>query len=71
MEKKLSPKVARVKREDCVACGTCVKACPMGAASVFRGSWARIDEGICVGCGKCAGACPTGCVSVIKRGEAQ
>jgi len=42
----------------CVACGCCVKACPLNAITVHRGMRAVADEEKCVGCGRCAGACP-------------
>ena len=57
---------ARVAQEDCVACGCCVKVCPLGAIQVERGLFARVDPGTCVGCGKCARECPA---SVIEMEE--
>lgn len=58
---------AYVDRGDCVACGCCVKVCPMDAIEVYRGLYARVDEDKCVGCGKCAKECPA---SVIEIKEA-
>lgn len=52
----------------CVACGCCVKVCPLGAVRVWRGIAARVDEAACVGCGKCAKECPA---SVITIQEAE
>ena len=40
----------------CVACGTCIDECPVGAIS--EGDIYVIDPDTCVGCGTCAGACP-------------
>ncbi len=37
--------------DSCVACGTCIDECPVGAIS-------EGDTDTCVGCGTCAGACP-------------
>ena len=59
---------AFVGREDCVACGCCVKVCPMGAIQVFKGIFAQVDVVKCVGCGKCARECPA---SVIKIQEVE
>ena len=42
--------------DKCVACGTCINECPMGAIS--EGDIYVIDADACVGCGSCAGACP-------------
>ena len=59
---------ARVDRESCVACGCCVKVCPLGAIGVYRGLYAQVDEGKCVGCGRCVKECPA---SVIELEEAE
>lgn len=48
----------------CVACGCCVKVCPMGAVRVWRGIAARVDEDACVGCGKCAKECPASVITI-------
>lgn len=58
---------AYVNENDCVACGCCVKVCPLGAIRVFRGIAARVDEEKCVGCGRCVRECPA---SVIELREA-
>lgn len=59
---------AKVDKNACVACGCCVKACPLGAISVFKGVYAKVDTDKCIGCGKCKKACPA---SVIEIGEAR
>ena len=60
---------AFVTREDCVACGCCVKVCPLGAIAVVKGIAAQVDGERCVGCGKCARECP-GTVIEIREVEA-
>ena len=62
-------KYAMTDRRVCVACGVCMKACPKGAISVWRGCYALVDAGKCVGCGLCAKTCPAGCIAVKERGE--
>ncbi|ADU21962.1 4Fe-4S binding protein [Ruminococcus albus] len=59
---------AVVDKEQCVACGCCVKACPKTAISVPKGIFAVIDENLCVGCGKCVKECPA---SIIGLREVQ
>lgn len=59
---------AKVDKNSCVACGCCVKVCPRGAISVFKGVYAVVDTDKCIGCGKCKIACPA---SVIEIGECQ
>ena len=41
----------------CVACGSCLTACKLGAVSIPHGVCAMIDEDKCVGCGRCIGIC--------------
>ncbi len=59
-------KVANIGKR-CVACGNCVKSCPLGVISVHKGLYAVIDENRCVGCGKCSKACPAGVIEIIAR----
>ena len=56
-------KKAVVEKDYCVACGCCVKVCPLGAIQIDRGRWAVVSER-CVGCGRCANACPASVISV-------
>lgn len=55
---------AVVDEKACVACGCCVKVCPLGAIEVVRGIAARVDWSKCVGCGKCAKECPASVIAV-------
>lgn len=48
----------------CVACGCCVKVCPMKAIEVVRGIAATVDESRCVGCGRCARECPASVITI-------
>ena len=63
-----SKRVSRVCR-GCVACGSCVKVCPVGAIQVWKGVEARVDGNRCVGCARCAGECPAGVIDVKAREE--
>lgn len=51
----------------CVACGSCVKSCPLGAISIYRGLFARVDEARCIGCGRCEAACPAQVIAITAR----
>ena len=53
--------------KECVACGCCVKACPIGAVAVHRGRRAVVDSARCVGCGKCAKVCPADVIAIVGR----
>ena len=48
----------------CVACGCCVKVCPLQAVEIVRGIVARIAPDKCVGCGKCARECPASVITI-------
>ena len=48
----------------CVACGCCVKVCPLQAIQVIRGIAAQVDPDKCVGCGKCARECPASIIEI-------
>lgn len=56
----------RLREDECIACGNCVKACPFGA--IF---WEReINKPqVCVYCGTCARYCPYGVIQLTDCGE--
>jgi ferredoxin len=56
-------KMAYVITDDCIACGTCIDECPVGAIS--EGDIYKIDPDACTECGTCADACPS---EAIKQG---
>lgn len=60
---------ALVDQAHCVACGCCVKVCPLGAIQIMHGITAQVNMDKCVGCGKCAKECPAS-VIVIREVEA-
>ena len=55
---------AVVNQKDCVACGCCVKVCPLSTIQVIKGVAAQVDESKCVGCGKCAKECPASVIEI-------
>lgn len=55
---------AAVDQNLCVACGCCVKVCPVAAIQVWRGVAAQVDPDKCVGCGKCARECPASVIAI-------
>lgn len=59
---------AVVEERDCVACGCCVKVCPLGVIQVLHGITARVNPDKRVGCGKCVRERPA---SVIQLQEVE
>lgn len=57
---------AKVDRSLCVACGCCVKVCPVKAITIVYGVYAQADPGKCVGCGKCAKECPASVIRIVE-----
>ena len=69
MNKIKKKRKAFVQQSDCVACGCCVKVCPLGSIQIMNGIMAEVDMTKCVGCGKCAKECPAS-VIIIREVEA-
>lgn len=61
------PRKAFVDQKSCVACGCCVKICPMDAIQIFHGITARVDMGKCVGCGRCTKECPASVITIREE----
>lgn len=57
-------KKALVEQSLCVACGCCVKVCPLKVVQVVKGIMAEVDWNKCVGCGKCLKECPASVISL-------
>lgn len=63
-EAKQKKRRACVEEDACVACGCCVKVCPLSAIEVWRGMFARVDTSRCVGCGRCSRECPASVITI-------
>ena len=57
---------AKIDKEKCSACGTCVDSCPVEAIFTTRERKKGIDQSLCVKCGECMVACPDEYKAVIK-----
>ena len=53
-----------VDQSTCVACGCCIKVCPLRAIEIVRGVMAQVNGDKCVGCGKCARECPASVIEI-------
>ncbi|MCJ7818967.1 MAG: FAD-dependent oxidoreductase [Syntrophales bacterium] len=64
--------VARVIREKCARCLTCVRVCPFEVPVVGKDAdAASIDPAKCLGCGLCTGECPMGAIELMHHRENQ
>lgn len=62
-----SPFEARVRKDECTACGICAETrCPVRAISVAEDG-AAVNAGVCIGCGLCASACPSSAIELVAR----
>ena len=52
------PYLPEFDESECVRCGKCVKACPVGALSFDENGNHKIDLDKCLGCGICESNCP-------------
>lgn len=60
--------VARVNPDECLECGTCVKACPINAIDESAdGGCPVVNESLCLGCGVCGLQCPSESLKLVKR----
>lgn len=59
---------ASVDQAACVACGCCVKVCPLQAIEIVRGIMAQVKQEKCVGCGRCAKECPASVIVIEEVG---
>jgi uncharacterized Fe-S center protein len=53
----------KVKRKECVGCGTCIEWCAYGAPEM-RDKKAYINPDKCVECGECIAICPEGAIQI-------
>lgn len=53
----------------CVACGSCIKTCPVKALSLERGVGSTVNFEKCTGCGICVASCPSQAIQMLNRAE--
>ena len=59
--------MAYVIGNDCIACGTCIDECPVGAIS--EGDIYKINADACTECGSCASVCPSEAISLVNHNK--
>jgi heterodisulfide reductase subunit A len=67
-----SAAVARVMKEKCSLCLTCVEVCPFKVPVIHEHALASyIDPAKCQGCGVCVAECPMGAIELMHNREDQ
>ncbi len=72
-----SKKVPSFEYALCMACGSCLPACPFGCLSLskqgldrYRTAFPRLDRPeSCTGCALCAKACPVDCIGLVAASD--
>jgi ferredoxin len=54
--------VAKINKDECVACGACVDVCP--EAAITCDDVAVVDEKKCLDCGACVDECPNNAITM-------
>ena len=62
----VDPQVARVDREACAGCKSCLPVCPYRAINWNeQAQAAQVEELLCRGCGTCVAGCPAGAIQAL------
>ena len=55
---------AKVDKDECTGCGTCVEECPTEAISLNDDDIAVVNDDDCTECGLCVDSCPTNAIKL-------
>jgi len=55
---------AKIDKDECTGCGTCVEECPTEAISLNDDDIAVVNADDCTECGLCVDSCPTSAITL-------
>ena len=59
-----TPKVAKIREEDCIGCTKCIQSCPVDAIIGSTRTMHTVLADECTGCSLCVAPCPTDCIEM-------
>ena len=54
-----------IDTDECIGCGACVDACPMGVLELENAVATVVDEDSCIACAACLDECPNGAITDV------
>jgi len=64
-----SKKLPKINEENCIGCGHCVMACPLGVLEIHDKVSKVVNPDACDSEGRCIAACPTRCIPHLEERE--
>jgi Pyruvate/2-oxoacid:ferredoxin oxidoreductase delta subunit len=58
--------LAKIDKNKCVGCGTCLEKCPVEAIQGDDNNKAECESELCIGCGICAHFCPENAINLLE-----
>lgn len=58
--------LAKIDKNKCVGCGTCLEKCPVEAIHGDDNNKAECESELCIGCGVCAHFCPENAINLLE-----
>ena len=61
-----TPRIARIREDDCIGCTLCINACPVDAIVGAHECMHSVIDQYCTGCELCVSPCPVDCIEMIE-----
>lgn len=60
-----TPRVAKIRADECIGCTKCIQACPVDAIIGAAKQLHMVFTNECIGCSLCVAPCPVDCIDMI------